>query len=68
MLRSGEWLVRGRIDAVYRDGPRPPRDRVELVDWKTGRATDQAAGGLDSSRSTPSRSGSWAGSPTAGCG
>ena len=42
VLRSGEWLVRGRIDAVYRDG-----DQVELVDWKTGRETGQAAGGLD---------------------
>ena len=30
-LRSGQWLLRGRIDAVYRTA-----DGVELVDWKTG--------------------------------
>jgi hypothetical protein len=38
----GEWVVRGRIDAIFRG-----LDGVELVDWKTGRQPDQAAGGLD---------------------
>nr|WP_223187393.1 ATP-dependent DNA helicase [Streptomyces sp. CBMA29] len=28
-------VIRGRMDAVYRDG-----DRYEILDWKTGRATD----------------------------
>ncbi|UYM06104.1 ATP-dependent DNA helicase [Solicola gregarius] len=32
-LRIGAQLLRGRIDAVYRDG-----DRYEVVDWKTSRA------------------------------
>ena len=42
VLRVGEWVVRGRIDAIFRG-----LDGVELVDWKTGRQPDQAAGGLD---------------------
>jgi hypothetical protein len=35
-------VIRGRIDAVFRQGP-----EVELVDWKTGRRVEDAAGGLD---------------------
>jgi DNA helicase-2/ATP-dependent DNA helicase PcrA len=30
-LRRGEWVIRGRIDAIYQGD-----DGVELVDWKTG--------------------------------
>ena len=37
-LRSGPWVVRGRIDAIFRDGA-----DVELVDWKTGRPTEAGA-------------------------
>jgi len=45
ILRIGPWVVRGRIDAIFRppDTERP----VELVDWKTGRQVERAAGGLD---------------------
>ena len=42
VLRVGPWVVRGRIDAIFR-GP----DGVELVDWKTGRQAAPAADGLD---------------------
>ena len=41
-LRSGPWVVRGRIDAVFRDGA-----EVELVDWKTGRPEAAGPGRLD---------------------
>lgn len=43
-LRSGQWVIRGRIDAVFRTP-----DGVELVDWKTGhrRLPDPAPAGLD---------------------
>jgi DNA helicase II / ATP-dependent DNA helicase PcrA len=49
-LRIGPWVVRGRIDAIFHSsGPGAPEEaaEVELVDWKTGRQLDQAAGGLD---------------------
>jgi len=42
VLRIGPWVIRGRIDAIFRHGP-----EVELVDWKTGRQVEAAAGGLD---------------------
>jgi DNA helicase II / ATP-dependent DNA helicase PcrA len=46
ILRIGPWVVRGRIDAIFRpDGAEAAE--VELVDWKTGRQVDQAVGGLD---------------------
>jgi len=41
-LRSGPWVVRGRIDAVFRGGA-----EVELVDWKTGRPAGAGPGHLD---------------------
>ena len=43
VLRVGEWVISGRIDAIFRhlDG------EVEVVDWKTGRPAEPAAGGLD---------------------
>ncbi len=41
-LRSGPWVVRGRIDAVFRGGA-----EVELVDWKTGRPAEAGPGHLD---------------------
>jgi DNA helicase-2/ATP-dependent DNA helicase PcrA len=59
VLRVGPWVVRGRIDAIFRlpsDGdpgasPRVgsagPAGRVELVDWKTGRRVDPSPDGLD---------------------
>ena len=61
-LRLGPWVVRGRIDAIFHPpgsaGPGAALEdgagveagveaEVELVDWKTGRQLDQAAGGLD---------------------
>jgi DNA helicase II / ATP-dependent DNA helicase PcrA len=51
-FRSGLWVIRGRIDAIFRlDAPEhpdaDPAAVVELVDWKTGREIDQGAGGLD---------------------
>jgi DNA helicase-2/ATP-dependent DNA helicase PcrA len=54
-LRIGPWVVRGRIDAIFHlpgaDAPGTTAleeaTEVELVDWKTGRQFDQAAGGLD---------------------
>jgi DNA helicase II / ATP-dependent DNA helicase PcrA len=61
ILRIGAWVVRGRIDAIFRppepggpgtagpDGTPAGADGavVELVDWKTGGQADQAEGGLD---------------------
>ena len=55
ILRIGPWVVRGRIDAIFRpSGTRAPASaegtgapQVELVDWKTGRQGERAAGGLD---------------------
>jgi len=51
VLRIGPWVIRGRIDAIYRTpGPEAPGDPatdVELVDWKTGKVIDQTEGGLD---------------------
>jgi DNA helicase-2/ATP-dependent DNA helicase PcrA len=41
-LRAGPWVVRGRIDAVFRDG-----GVVEVVDWKTGRPVGATSDGLD---------------------
>jgi DNA helicase II / ATP-dependent DNA helicase PcrA len=52
VFRIGPWVIRGRIDAIYRTpgseapGGHPATD-VELVDWKTGRVIDQTEGGLD---------------------
>jgi len=44
VLRVGAWVIRGRIDAIFRpEGPAA----VELVDWKTGRRSDPPPGGLD---------------------
>jgi len=40
VLRSGPWVLRGRIDALYRTP-----DGVELVDWKTGPQEQPAGGG-----------------------
>jgi DNA helicase-2/ATP-dependent DNA helicase PcrA len=46
VLRVGAWVIRGRIDAIFRgDGDGDPT--VELVDWKTGRRNDPLPGGLD---------------------
>jgi DNA helicase-2/ATP-dependent DNA helicase PcrA len=42
VLRIGPWVIRGRIDAVFRHG-----SEVELVDWKTGREVENTTGGLD---------------------
>ncbi len=54
VLRLGPWVIRGRIDAIFRqpgpsNGPLTGQEaaEVELVDWKTGQRTDQATGGLD---------------------
>jgi DNA helicase-2/ATP-dependent DNA helicase PcrA len=66
ILRIGPWVVRGRIDAIYRppgtqapgaaetagtpqgaEGTETAAPPVELVDWKTGRQAERAAGGLD---------------------
>jgi DNA helicase II / ATP-dependent DNA helicase PcrA len=41
VLRAGAWVIRGRIDAIFRG------DEVELVDWKTGGRGDPLPGGLD---------------------
>jgi DNA helicase-2/ATP-dependent DNA helicase PcrA len=41
-LRSGQWLLRGRIDAVYRTP-----EGVELVDYKTGAEVGGGPGTLD---------------------
>ena len=42
-LRCGQWIIRGRIDAIFRTP-----DGVELVDWKTGRSRpDPNPAGLD---------------------
>jgi DNA helicase II / ATP-dependent DNA helicase PcrA len=42
VLRVGPWALRGRIDAIFRTG-----DRVELVDWKTGKRAESNPFGLD---------------------
>ena len=47
VLRSGQWVLRGRIDAVFRTP-----DGVELVDWKTGRRPS-----LQASEAMPSTGG-----------
>jgi hypothetical protein len=57
VLRIGPWVIRGRIDAIFRGAGsgapgddaagRAPATDVELVDWKTGGLVDQAEGGLD---------------------
>jgi hypothetical protein len=54
ILRLGPWVIRGRIDAIFRQqGPSPEplagqgAAETELVDWKTGRRADQTTGGLD---------------------
>jgi ATP-dependent DNA helicase UvrD/PcrA len=59
VLRIGPWVIRGRIDAIFRRAgppdpevatagqPAGPRGGVELVDWKTGRHVDPAPNGLD---------------------
>jgi DNA helicase-2/ATP-dependent DNA helicase PcrA len=52
ILRLGPWVVRGRIDAIFRPGPGDPppgqeHAEVELVDWKTGQPVDLPTGGLD---------------------
>ena len=53
ILRIGAWVVRGRIDAIFRlpdpGGPPPGQEgaEVELVDWKTGRQVEETTGGLD---------------------
>jgi DNA helicase-2/ATP-dependent DNA helicase PcrA len=41
-LRSGPWVVRGRIDAIFRTGA-----DVEVVDWKTGQPAEPEPGRLD---------------------
>jgi DNA helicase-2/ATP-dependent DNA helicase PcrA len=57
-VRIGPWVVRGRVDAIFHlpgsGAPHPAEAAavegepgVELVDWKTGKQPDQAAGGLD---------------------
>jgi DNA helicase-2/ATP-dependent DNA helicase PcrA len=54
ILRLGPWVIRGRIDAIFRQsgpssGPLAGQEaaEVELVDWKTGQRTDHPTGGLD---------------------
>jgi DNA helicase II / ATP-dependent DNA helicase PcrA len=52
VFRIGPWVLRGRIDAIYRTpgseaAGGDPGGEVELVDWKTGRVIDQTEGGLD---------------------
>jgi DNA helicase-2/ATP-dependent DNA helicase PcrA len=52
VLRVGSWVVRGRIDAVFRPGEGPAgadpgAPGVELVDWKTGARVEPIPGGLD---------------------
>jgi DNA helicase-2/ATP-dependent DNA helicase PcrA len=46
ILRLGPWVIRGRIDAIFRQ-PGAEGAEVELVDWKTGRRVDETMGGLD---------------------
>jgi DNA helicase II / ATP-dependent DNA helicase PcrA len=56
-LRVGAWVIRGRIDAIFRPegsgrgGPvrqgGPDGAGVELVDWKTGMQLEPLPGGLD---------------------
>ncbi|HEV2895804.1 MAG TPA: ATP-dependent DNA helicase, partial [Actinomycetota bacterium] len=51
ILRLGPWVIRGRIDAIFRPDPGGPSGQedaeVELVDWKTGRRVEHTTGGLD---------------------
>jgi DNA helicase-2/ATP-dependent DNA helicase PcrA len=52
VLRVGPWVLRGRIDAIFRSpapaaDPGAVRERVELVDWKTGRPVEPVPDGLD---------------------
>jgi DNA helicase II / ATP-dependent DNA helicase PcrA len=48
ILRIGPWVIRGRIDAIFRSAKAgSPEVDVELVDWKTGREVDRAEDGLD---------------------
>ncbi|HEV3462969.1 MAG TPA: PD-(D/E)XK nuclease family protein, partial [Actinomycetota bacterium] len=60
ILRLGPWVIRGRIDAIFRPDPAgvratPSRQagaeveegEVELVDWKTGQRVDETVRGLD---------------------
>jgi DNA helicase-2/ATP-dependent DNA helicase PcrA len=42
VLRVGSWVIRGRIDAIFRVDA-----GVELVDWKTGSPVEPLPGGLD---------------------
>ncbi len=42
LLRIGPWVVRGRIDAVFRSDA-----GVEVVDWKTGKRPESNPFGLD---------------------
>jgi DNA helicase-2/ATP-dependent DNA helicase PcrA len=46
VLRVGAWVIRGRIDAIFRPEGREDAG-VELVDWKTGRQVEPPPGGLD---------------------
>ncbi|HEV3462392.1 MAG TPA: ATP-dependent DNA helicase [Actinomycetota bacterium] len=46
ILRLGPWVIRGRIDAIFRQ-PGAEGAEVELVDWKTGQRVDETMGGLD---------------------
>jgi DNA helicase-2/ATP-dependent DNA helicase PcrA len=51
ILRLGPWVIRGRIDAIFRPGGDPLSGRgdaeIELVDWKTGQQIELPTGGLD---------------------
>ena len=51
ILRLGPWVIRGRIDAIFRPGSDPLSGRedaeIELVDWKTGQQIELPTGGLD---------------------
>jgi DNA helicase II / ATP-dependent DNA helicase PcrA len=44
-LRVGSWVIRGRIDAIFR--PQGADGGVELVDWKTGGRVQATPGGID---------------------
>jgi DNA helicase-2/ATP-dependent DNA helicase PcrA len=44
-MRVGSWVVRGRIDAIFR--PQGANGGVELVDWKTGGRVPATPGGVD---------------------
>ncbi len=51
ILRLGPWVIRGRIDAIFRPGGDPLSGQedaeIELVDWKTGQQLELPTGGLD---------------------